>query len=175
MGASVIPADISIRRMAGTDAPLYRDIRLEALQRSPEAFGSTFESENSQPLTWFADRLGSAEVLGAFYDAEILGIAGFFVQHGLKRSHKGMLWGMYVRSNARSAGVGRQLGEAIIDLARSRVELIQLSVVQDNAHARRLYASLGFAEYGVERNALKQNGRYYDEILMAKALTQNSN
>jgi RimJ/RimL family protein N-acetyltransferase len=43
-------------------------------------------------------------------------------------------------------------------------------VVQDNARARRLYASLGFVDYGIERNALKQNGRYYDEVLMAKDL-----
>jgi RimJ/RimL family protein N-acetyltransferase len=36
---------------------------------------------------------------------------------------------------------------------------------------RRLYASLGFVEYGIERKALKHNGRYYDEILMAKELS----
>jgi hypothetical protein len=26
-------------------------------------------------------------------------------------------------------------------------------------------------EYGLEKKALKQNGRYYDEVLMAKDLT----
>jgi RimJ/RimL family protein N-acetyltransferase len=43
-------------------------------------------------------------------------------------------------------------------------------VVSDNREARRLYAGLGFVEYGVEKKALKHNGRYYDEILMAKEL-----
>jgi RimJ/RimL family protein N-acetyltransferase len=47
--------------------------------------------------------------------------------------------------------------------------------VRDNEQARRLYAKLGFLEYGIEKNALKQNGRYYDEILMAKDLSKNSN
>src|SRR5258708_31282179 len=37
---------LQIRRLEAPDAVLYKDIRLEALQRSPEAFGSTFEWEN---------------------------------------------------------------------------------------------------------------------------------
>ena len=94
----------------------------------------------------------------------------FAVQQGQKRAHKGALWGMYVRPGARTGGIGRRLIEAILDVARQHVELIQLTVVQDNARARRLYASLGFIDYGTERNALKQNGRYYDEVLMAKDL-----
>jgi ribosomal protein S18 acetylase RimI-like enzyme len=82
---------------------------------------------------------------------------------------------MYVRPQSRRAGVGRRLVETIIDFARERVELIQLSVVTDNEQARRLYASLGFVEYGIEKNALKQDGRYYDELLMAKDLRSDSN
>ena len=50
------------------------------------------------------------------------------------------------------------------------VEILQLDVVSENEAARRLYASLGFVEYGIERKALKQGGRYYDEVLMAKDL-----
>ena len=43
-------------------------------------------------------------------------------------------------------------------------------MVRDNEQARRLYARLGFVEYGVEKNALKHGGGYYDEVLMAKDL-----
>ena len=60
-------------------------------------------------------------------------------------------------------------------LLGEHVELIQLTVVSENEAARRLYADLGFVEYGIERNALKQGGRYYDEILMAKDLMQAAN
>ena len=77
---------------------------------------------------------------------------------------------MYVRPGARTGGIGRRLIEAILDVARQHVELIQLTVVHDNVRARRLYASLGFVDYGLETNALKQDGRYYDEVLMAKDL-----
>lgn len=162
--------EIEIRRLAQNDVVLYRGIRLEALQASPELFGSTYEVENAQPLSWFLDRLGSSTVLGAFRDAELVGVAGFAVQQGQKRAHKGVLWGMYVRPVARKAGVGRRLVEATCNLARQKVELIQLTVVRDNEQARELYARLGFLEYGTEKNALKQDGRYYDEVLMAKNL-----
>ena len=165
--------DIEIRRLAQgapADAVLYRDIRLEALQANPEAFGSTFELENGRPLSWFSDRLGDSTVLGAFRNAKLVAIAGFAVQQGQKMAHKGILWGMYVRPAARKASVGRRLVEAICNLARQQVELIQLTVVRDNEQARSLYVRLGFLEYGVEKNALKQDGRYYDEVLMAKDL-----
>jgi ribosomal protein S18 acetylase RimI-like enzyme len=166
---------IEIRRLAqedAADAIQYRDIRLEALQANPEAFGSTFELENAQPLSWFSDWLGGSTVLGTFRNAELVAIAGFAVQQGQKTAHKGMLWGMYVRPAARKASVGRRLVEAICNLARQQVELIQLAVVRDNEQARSLYARLGFLEYGVEKNALKQDGRYYDEVLMAKDLSE---
>ena len=169
-------AHIEIQRLTQSDSDvlLYRDIRLEALKANPEAFGSTFEVEHAQPLSWFSARLGSSELLGAFCDAKLVAIAGFAIQQGQKKAHKGTLWGMYVRPAARRIGIGRRLVEAIVDLARHRVELIQLTVVRDNELARDLYASLGFREYGVEKNALKQDGRYYDEVLMAKDLLAKS-
>jgi ribosomal protein S18 acetylase RimI-like enzyme len=77
---------------------------------------------------------------------------------------------MYVRAAARGRGVGRRLVEAVIAHARRRVELIELSVVGDNRVARALYESLGFVEYGLEKHAVKYEGRYHDEVLMAKML-----
>jgi ribosomal protein S18 acetylase RimI-like enzyme len=162
---------IQIRRLTPADAALYRDIRLEGLRGNPEAFGSTFEAENARPLTWFSERLlGGAKTFGAFQGLELVGVAGLFIREGQKEAHKGLLVGMYVRPSSRNVGVGRRLVETIIDLARQEVELIQLAVVSDNQQARRLYSSLGFLEYGIEKNALKQDGRYYDEVLMAKGL-----
>lgn len=163
-------AEIQVRALAPADAAAYRAIRLAGLKNSPEAFGSTFEAEVAKPLAWFFDRLAGSQVFGAFRDDEIIGIAGFAIRSGEKEAHKGLLWGMYVRPAGRGTGTARRLAEAVIDYARRRVELIQLSVVMGNEPARRLYARLGFVEYGIERNSLKFSGRYYDEILMAKQL-----
>ena len=167
--------DIRVRRLLPEDAARYREIRLEGLRVSPEAFGNTFEVENARPIELFADRLRDSETMGAFEGAEILGVAGLRANQGPKESHKGTLVGMYVRPQARNRGVGRRLVEAVIEVARTRgVELLQLAVVSDNEPARRLYARLGFVEYGIEKKSLKQGGRYTDEVLMVKDFSLES-
>lgn len=137
-------ADVTIRRLRPDDANAFRDIRLEALKAHPESFGSHFEFEDRQDRAWFAGRLENAHVLGALRDEVLVGTAGFAIQQGQKSAHKGRLWGMYVRSSSRNFGVGRLLMNAVLDVARANVEIIQLSVVTENRPARRLYESMGF-------------------------------
>ena len=162
--------DIQIRRLTPQDAALFRDLRLEALECSPEGFASTLEAERTRPVEGFAERLASSAVFVAFDGKTPLGMAGFRAHGGAKMAHKGMLWGMYVRPEARGRAVGRRLVEALLAYAAAEVEIVQLAVTTDNAPARRLYASLGFVEYGVERRSLKHAGRYWDDVLMAKDL-----
>jgi GNAT superfamily N-acetyltransferase len=113
---------IEIRRLteaSAGDAVLYRDIRLEALRTNPEAFGSTFEIEVAKHLDWFSAGLANSTLLGAFRGAQLLAIAGFAIQQGQKEAHKGLIWGMYVRPDARRAGIGRRLIEAILESCSS--------------------------------------------------------
>ncbi|WP_249142754.1 GNAT family N-acetyltransferase [Bradyrhizobium sp. AUGA SZCCT0160] len=165
---------LQIRRLQISDAALYRDIRLEALQKNPEAFGSTFGRESAEPLSWFEARLGAADIFAAFLDGTLAGIAGYSAQENLKQAHKGRLWTMYVRAAARNMGLGKSLVAAVLDHARGRVELVQLTVVSENESARKLYRAMGFVEYGYEKQALKHNGRYYDEVLMVNFLDESS-
>jgi ribosomal protein S18 acetylase RimI-like enzyme len=160
-------ADVAIRRLRSDDAASFRAIRLEALRANPELLRSTFELEDKLDVAWFASRLEDAHVMGAFRDGELVGTAGFSIQQGQPNAHKGRLFGMYVRSSSRNLGVGRLLLNAVLDVARKNVELIQLSVVRENRPARRLYESAGFLEFGVEIKASKYGDKYYDEALMA--------
>lgn len=155
-----------IRLLTPADASLYRAIRLEALAAHPEAFSSTFAREQEKPLAWFEERLKMSDVFGAFIDGEIVGVAGFRRQDGPQTMHKADLWGMYVRQSAGRAGVGRRLVDAVIGHAAKHVEKLQLTVASKNEAALRLYKAAGFVEYGREVKALKQNGRYFDEVLM---------
>jgi len=159
-----------VRRLQISDAALYREIRLEALAKNPEAFGSTFEREIAQPLSWFEATLGAKAIFGAFLDGTLAGIAGYSAQENSKQAHKGLLWTMYVRATARNSGLGKILVAAVLDHARGRVEMVQLTVVSENESAHRLYRAMEFVEYGYEKKALKHDGRYYDEILMVNFL-----
>ena len=159
-----------IRLLTPDDAAAYRDIRLEGLRQDPDAFASTFERESAMPLSWFAERIVKGNVFGAFADGKLRGVAGYWRQEGDKESHKATLWGMYVRSAARGMGLGERLIEAVVKHAAAHVEQLQLGVASTNAAALRLYIKAGFAEYGREMKALKQDERYIDEILMVRFL-----
>ena len=160
----------TVRPLREDEAALYRDIRLEGLRLHPESFGAAFEQESLEPLPFFAARVAAAGVFGGFRDGQLLGVAGFMRETGLKRAHKAHLWGMYVRSEARGTGLARMIVEAVLDHARGRVELVQLSVTEGNVPARRLYDALGFVPYGIEYHALRVDGRDFDETHMVKLL-----
>lgn len=163
-----MPSDATIRRLvAPADAESFRAVRLEALRKSPEAFSSDYRDEAEWPLERFAGRLETSLVLGAFEEGRLVGMAGFYVEPGAKRVHKGYLVGVYVRPSARGRGLARRLVSAILGEARERVEIVLLGVGRANTTARRLYTELGFQEYGLERDALKVGDRYIDEVLMA--------
>ncbi|WP_298245287.1 GNAT family N-acetyltransferase [uncultured Bradyrhizobium sp.] len=156
-----------IRLLTPADAALYRTIRLEALATHPEAFTSTFEREQAMPLAWFEERLATSDVFGAFGADALVGTAGFRREDGAKTAHRAVLWGMYVRPDARKSGIGRRLVDAVAAHAASRVEQLHLVVVSENRPALRLYTAAGFVEYGRGMKALKQHGRYHDEVMMA--------
>ena len=167
MDSRSVSAAATIRRLRADDAASFKALRLEALTINPESMGSTFELENGLDVGWFASRLEDTQTLGAFRGGELVGTVGFVVQQGPKNSHKGRMFGMYVRPGSRQLGLARLLVNTLLEGARAQVELIQLIVVSDNEPARRLYESVGFLEFGLELKGSKYGGRYYDEVHMA--------
>ena len=159
-----------IARLTEADAQAYRTLRLEALATAPEAFGSTHAEESARPLEAFADRIAATAVFARTSPAGLLGMAGFYRHAGPKERHKGGLWGMYVRPEARGTGTAADLVQAVLDQASTQVEQLLLTVIAENTPARRLYTKLGFIEFGLEPRSLLQNGVYYDEVLMIHLL-----
>lgn len=161
---------LAVRRLKGKDAEIYRSVRLEGLERHPEAFGASFDTERAESLAFFSRRLAENTIFGAFDDAVLLGVAGYFAPQSIKARHKATLFGMYVRETARGRGVGLQLVAAVLDDAARSHEDIKLTVVTSNEAARRLYERCGFECYGIEPRSLKVDGVYYDEALMSRRL-----
>jgi ribosomal protein S18 acetylase RimI-like enzyme len=155
-----------------TDAVAYRDIRLEGLRCHPEAFASTFEDERDRPLDCFKELITQSRIFGAVLAQKLVGVVGVRSYAEVKQRHKAMIWGMYVRREARQYGIGERLIDAAVSHVPGHVEQLQLAVVTENEAARRLYAKAGFIEYGHQINALKHGGRYHDDILMVKFLGQ---
>lgn len=156
----------TIRRLGSGDGTVYRQIRLEALKTAPEALGTTYETAVMKDQAHFEDQIARACVFGAFSNDRIVGMAGFYREAGDKFEHKGVLWGMFVHPTHRNVGVGEDLVGAVLEHAKSRVDLVTLAVVTENASAVALYLKTGFRAYGVEERALKYQGRYLSETLM---------
>lgn len=173
---------IAVRRLGPSDFAQYKTIRLEAVKQEPTAFGGSYEDEVLLEDSFYQDRFAGLwaapdnGVFGAFTSAEeLVGVAGLFRQSNRKMSHKGMLWGMYVRSSYRKFGVGRQLVETVISFARSiPVDLVGLCVVECNLPAVRFYESLGFRAWGAEPSALRYQGRDYVDLHMSLDLRLGS-
>lgn len=162
----------SLRRLAADDLDAFRQLRLQALQESPTAFGATVASEqNLTPAQHLARLQGDSHsgIWGAWNtQGALVASAGLWHQRQAKVQHKADIYAVYVEPTARAAGLAPQLMQTVIAHAREHTDLRQLhlGVIAGNTHALRLYQSLGFVEYGLEPAALCVDGHYPDEHLM---------
>jgi RimJ/RimL family protein N-acetyltransferase len=141
---------MQIRRAEPGDWRALREVRLAALEDSPDAFGSTLERERDADRThwlgWIAGDGWEGDVATFVADERsgFVGVAtGFHPDDERAVAH---LFGMWVRPDRRSEGIGRELVAAVVEWARRqpRVDRIVLRVTTTNEAAVRFYASCGF-------------------------------
>lgn len=145
---------ITIKRITPDAGPVFKRIRLRALEESPLAFSSTFARESQfsddewsrRIARWNGDD-GDAMFL-AFAEETACGIVGSYVeQENRKRAQVVSMW---VDPAFRRAGVGKALIDAVVEWNRSRgVREVLLMVTSVNEGAIAFYERLGFAKTGV--------------------------
>ncbi|MEY8343946.1 GNAT family N-acetyltransferase [Niallia circulans] len=161
---------MEIRQLRHDDAEAYFALRLEALQINPEAFGSSYEEEKDYPLSRTQSRLSdpASYVYGAFVEKDLVGVVTLMRETKIKMSHRANIYAVYVTPKRRGKGVAKQLLKATIEKSRDLqgIEQVYLAVVAENRVAKKVYRAFGFETYGIDRKAIKINGKYYDEELM---------
>ena len=142
---------IELRRATADDWEAWRPVRLRALADAPHAFGSTLQDWANAPEHRWRTRLsipGALDLLAVDTAAEVpgtvVGMASGIPPTGPDGPAE--LISMWVDPAARGRGVARALIEAIaVWAATSGATELELSVLPDNAVARRAYERVGFS------------------------------
>jgi GNAT superfamily N-acetyltransferase len=144
---------VEIRRLRAGEAARLRELRLRALQDSPDAFASSYEREAELPaahwqrLAEASERALTEIVFVAEEDDAWLGMAGGYL-HEQEPGAAG-LWGMWVAPEARRRMLASHLADAVAAWARARKALtLELSVTDRSEAAAALYERLGFVPTG---------------------------
>lgn len=140
---------IRLHRVTEADWESHRDLRLEMLRDSPDAFWSTLaDVEGRGEAEWRATTHG-AHFLQARRGAEVLGGLGILAapyEPGMELPEDAVnLVAMYVAPRARGLGVGDLLLGGAKDLTRELGRRrIFLEVASHNPYAQALYQRHGF-------------------------------
>lgn len=162
---------MQIRPLTSTDAPAWREIRLEMLAAHPLAFGSTHADWVDRPLSDFAAWLDKVEIMGTFEGDRLVATMGWFKRPGKSASHRGLIVAVYVRPALRGQHLLDALLGALIPRAlKAGILQLELDVATDNAPARAAYARNGFVETGRIPRALRHGDVFVDEVMMLRDL-----
>lgn len=143
---------ISCRRAEVEDVELFKDIRLCALQDSPDAFGSTYEGAMERSGSSWRDQL-LATVSGnlrntqfAFDASTCIGIAALYREEGLDHGALLMMW---VHPDYRGTEAATLLVSNLLSWAKGiGLSSVELSVTNTKVRAIAFYQKLGFSSTG---------------------------
>jgi ribosomal protein S18 acetylase RimI-like enzyme len=138
---------IEVRRLRADETALLRDVRLRALREAPAAFATRYEEAAAQPPEYWAEMANGFNVIAVDGERGVGMVSGWVLESG-----NVWLARLWVEPEARGAGVGLRLVEAVAEWARERgAAAVELSVIAGNRAAAALYARAGFTETGRRR------------------------
>ncbi len=131
-----------LRRLGQDDWEVLRDVRLRALEDSPDAFGSTLDRERDFPEKEWRRRL-VRPVYAVLVRGRPVAMAGAFTDDG-----RVQVWGMWTDPGHRGRGFARTLLDALLREPVADALPVSLHVNTANAGARSVYERYGFVPTG---------------------------
>ena len=170
---------INYRRLNASDVTEYYGLRLHAVTTEPRAFLDSPQEVADMPLEQYQQRLQHAVTFGSFDGSKLIGTAGYFIPKEKKYAHRGYVNGVYLLQEYRGMkdshgqSIAYSMMQQLLHHAQAHVEHLELSYESQSHAAGKLYARLGFKEYGRFPCIMKlEDGTYVDDIYMWMDLTK---
>lgn len=156
----------------------YRDLWLEALKETPEAFAADYTEQSTTPENIWRQRLRSvveekdALMVFAKIGPKLVGMIGAYFDTNPKFRHIATIWGAYVKPEYRKQGVATDMANALLLKLKDRSEIKKVKTYAiTNAHlAVNVYKNFGFDIIGISKEELRVDDKYYDVYIMEKIL-----
>lgn len=162
-----------IRQAVESDAPKIIPVMKDAEESGFMLYGPGERQMKEEPLINFINTLNNTPKSGFFVaqdNEDILGYLLLKAENLSRTSHRAMI-AIGVHSNSRGKGVGSKLFEHIITWAKQmQLHRLELTVIETNEHAIKLYKNMGFEIEGTKRDSLLIDEQYVNELYMAKIL-----
>jgi GNAT superfamily N-acetyltransferase len=167
-------SEITVRALAEDEWERYRDVRLAALEDSPEAFVATAEEERAYDEDLWRARMRRSQRLVAEVDGEPVGVVSLG-QADEDNERVAELFGLWVSPSARGTGVATQLVQAGAEAARRQGRgHLAYWVGTDNGPAVAFASGFGFRPTDSRRPMRGRDGdRAEDEIVMVLPLGED--
>ena len=151
--------DFRIRPIAGDEWRLWRSLRLQAVEESPDAFRGTLDRESAEANEWWIRLIATtaehphALLLVAEVGSDPVGMLFGRLDDDAEVLDVGSMW---VDPTLRRRGIGTGLINAALDWARDAgAGQAELWVTRGNVAAEELYDKIGFVTTG-DTEALRE-------------------
>jgi GNAT superfamily N-acetyltransferase len=135
--------DLTVRVLGQEDWPLYRAVRLAALEESPDALGASLDQEAAADDAHWRIQMRAARRLVVELDGRVCGVAS--VGRFGEEPDSADLSGLWVDPSARSTGAAGRLVESAVALAAAEgLKRMYYWVGTENARAIGFATSFGF-------------------------------
>ncbi|RYC12034.1 GNAT family N-acetyltransferase [Ciceribacter ferrooxidans] len=158
---------ILIRDATEADLAAIRDIYNDAVEHTTAIWNEQLIDVENRRAWMELRRARGFPVLVAELDGKVAGYASYGDWRAFDGYRHTVEHSVYVHKDARGAGIGRTLMEALIGRAREgRVHVMIAAIEAGNSASVRLHETLGFRLVGVHREVGTKFGRWLDLAMM---------
>ena len=162
---------LDVRPLTPADQPVWRELRLEALERHPSAFLTTADEQRRRAAADDRAQLAQGRWRGLFEQDQIVGLSALIPLSYAAAAHRFEIGAFYVTERLWGGEAADTMLHALETEARQKGGLqLELSVAADNPRAIRFYERNGFERYGTQPRAIIVDGVAQDDFFYVKML-----